>query len=279
MTTTRFLNESDILQAAREMDDIYPRVLPIVLWRAWEVAAYRNHPLAEPVLDLACGDGRFFRQLWPHVTDVVGIDLDETACANARASGVYKEVHQVPAHELPFSDNRFACVFSNCALEHMDRIDEVLAESFRTLKPGGLFITSVVTDKLVEWGMMPLLSQLFSAEERGRQIWQEYEDYHHLRNPFSPAEWMTRMERAGLQILEHTPIAPEPFSRLFMLFDEAWHIKIPGAANELGQDIHGYLMQLQNYSSGLEDILRGLIKLSPNPSVGAGAVFIAQKPL
>jgi len=276
---TRFLNETEILQSVHEMDRIYPRVLPIVLWRAWEVAAYRSHALAEPVLDLACGDGRFFHQLWPQITDVVGIDLDETACANARATGIYKEVHQVPAHKLPFEDNRFSSVFSNCALEHMDRIDDVLSESCRVLKPGGFFVTSVVTDKLVEWGMMPLLSTLFSAEERGRQIWSDYEEYHHLRNPFSPEEWMKRMEGAGFQILEHTPIAPEPFSRIFMLFDEAWHFKLAGANDELGQDIHGYLRQLQNYSSGLEDILRGLIKLSPNPSLGAGAVFIAQKPI
>ena len=62
-----------------------------------------------------------------------------------------------------------------------------------------------------------------------------------------------------------------------MLFDEMWHLKLEDGV-ELSQPLHGYLMQLQNFSSGFEDIMRGLIKLSPNPSIGAGAVFVAQKP-
>lgn len=273
---TRFLNENEILAAAKEVEQVYPRVVSIVFWRAWEAAAYRHHRLEEPILDLACGDGRFFRFCWPNVRDVVGVDHDENACASARASGVYREVHQVPAHQLSFADERFASIFSNCALEHMDHIDQVLSESYRVLRPGGLFISSMVTDKFVEWGMLPLLSKLFQAEVRGQALWQDYADYHQLRNPFPPQEWAARIEHAGYRLLEHTPIAPEPFGRMFMLFDEMWHVKLEDGA-ELSQVLHAYLSQLPNFTSGMEDIMRGLMKLSYQPGVGAGAVFVAQK--
>jgi ubiquinone/menaquinone biosynthesis C-methylase UbiE len=274
---TRKLKEKEILRAAKEVEKIYPRVVSIVFWRAWEVAAYRYFRLVEPALDLACGDGRFFQFSWPKIKDVVGIDHDPVACERARKLGVYREVHQVPAHQLPFSDNSFASLFSNCALEHMDHIDKVLAESHRVLKPGGLFVTSVVTDKFVEWGMMPLLSKLFHADEKGAALWQEYEDYHQLRNPFTQEEWVARMEKAGFDVLEQIPIAPEPSGRLFMLFDELWHLKLENDT-EVSQPLHGYLSSLSNFSDGFEDIMRGLIKLSPNPTQGAGAVFVAQKP-
>lgn len=274
---TRILKEKEILRAASEVEKIYPRVVSIVFWRAWEVAAYRYFRMTEPVLDLACGDGRFFQFSWPKIKDVVGIDHDPIACEHARASGVYRDVRQVPAHELPFEDASFASLFSNCALEHMDHIDKVLAESHRVLKPGGLFVTSVVTDKFVEWGMMPLLSKLFHAEKKGAALWQDYEDYHQLRNPFTQEEWVARMEKAGFNVLEQIPIAPEPSGRLFMLFDELWHLKLEDGV-EVSQPLHGYLSNLANFTDGFEDVMRGLIKLSPNPALGAGAVFVAQKP-
>ncbi len=71
---------------------------------------------------------------------------------------MYTEVHQVSAHNLPFTDGAFASVFSNCALEHMDYIDRVLSETFRVIQDGGLFVASVVTDKIVEWEMLPSIS-------------------------------------------------------------------------------------------------------------------------
>ncbi len=274
---TRILEENEILKAAEAVEEIYPRVVPIVFWRAWEVAAYSHTHLQEPVLDLACGDGRLFKFCWPEIKNVTGIDHDMHSCEQARASGVYKDVHQVPAHQLPFDDESFASMFSNCALEHMDHIDQVLAESYRVLKSGGLFIASVVTDKLVEWGMLPLLSKLFQAEKKGQILWQEYENNHQLHNPFSQGEWIMKMEKAGFQVLEHIPIAPEPAGRIFMLFDELWHLKLD-ETSELGQPLHTYLSQLPNYSNGIQNIMRGLLQLSLHPSVGAGMVFIAQKP-
>ncbi len=54
----------------------------------------------ERILDLGCGDGAFFRLLWPHLADVVGVDLDPAAVEAARQSGVYREVHGVAAHAL-----------------------------------------------------------------------------------------------------------------------------------------------------------------------------------
>ena len=83
---------------------IIPRVLPLTMWRAWELAAYRRFQLPEPVLDLGCGDGLFFKQVWPQIEKVVGIDINTDAVQRASQSGIYERVHLSPAHQIPEAD-------------------------------------------------------------------------------------------------------------------------------------------------------------------------------
>ena len=271
----RLLTEKEIGDAVAILNKEDPYIPSLALWRAWEYAAYSHYNLKEPALDLACGDGRFFQLVWGNVGRVVGIDIDAPTCERARSSGVYQEVHQVPAHQLPFSDGAFSSVFSNCALEHMDHIDMVLAETSRVTRQGGLFIASVVTDKLVEWEMLSSLASKLGADERGQKLKEDFEEYHHLQNPFSIGEWLKRVDMAGFTVKEYYPIVPQPYARIFLLLDELWHVK--DGDSELGQSLYKYLSELGNYSEGLQDISRGLLKLSPASEIGAGLIFIAEK--
>lgn len=274
-TSTHLLEKEEIVSAIAKLNEIYPHIPSLALWRAWEYAAYCNHRLMEPVLDLACGDGQFFRLVWGNIENVVGIDLDAQVCEKARASGVYRDVRQTAAHKLPFANNAFASVFSNCALEHMDYVDRVLAETHRVLQPGGLFIASVVTDKFVEWEMLSLLFAKLGDKSRGQRLKGDFEEFHHLRNPFPPEEWFALLTRAGFVVKKYYPILPEPYGRVFMLLDELWHVRYK--ESELGGDLHAYLVGLQNYSEGFQSIAGGLLNFSPRPEIGAGLVFVAEK--
>ena len=51
----------EVLRGYDAISAIYPYVPSVSLWRAWEFAAYRRYSLKEPVLDVGCGDGGFFR--------------------------------------------------------------------------------------------------------------------------------------------------------------------------------------------------------------------------
>jgi SAM-dependent methyltransferase len=100
------------------------------IWRAWEYAAYQRFTLPEPVLDAGCGDGRFFRLVWPAVQDVIGVDMDSGVANWARQTGIYRAVHTTRANQLPFPPETFASAFANRSPEHMDEnLTKLLRES------------------------------------------------------------------------------------------------------------------------------------------------------
>lgn len=55
---------------------LYPYIPPLSHWRAWEYAAYQHYKLDGRILDLGCGDGRYFRLIWPDANEVIGVDMN-----------------------------------------------------------------------------------------------------------------------------------------------------------------------------------------------------------
>ena len=97
------------------------------------------------VLELGCGAfafGREFAAAQPHHL-VIGFDLDAQALAYARAQGD-SALMQADMHHLPLSANACAAVVALDAFDQqgVDLVD-LLAESWRTLKPGGILLLRV----------------------------------------------------------------------------------------------------------------------------------------
>ena len=133
-----------------------------------------------PVLDLGCGDGfvaglAFGRRL------EAGIDLDRAVLAEASASKAYDLVCQASADRLPFAPASFALVYSNGALEHMERLDEVLAEVHRVLRPRGRFVFLVPSARFGR--------PLGALALTGSRLWDRVNRLHHHVNLLSAAAW------------------------------------------------------------------------------------------
>lgn len=271
------LSDQEVLAGYDAVCALYPHVPPLSLWRAWEYAAYQRYGMRGGVLDLGCGDGRYFNLLWPGVTDAVGIDMDENVAGLARKSGVYTEVHVAAADALPFDDGSFNAVFANCSLEHMDRLNAVLAEAYRCLKPGGNLLCSVVTDNLMNWSMLPILLTELGHGVAAEKIQHEFVTYHHLVNPLSVAEWARSFSTAGFVVEEHVPILPKITSSVFLLMDNIWHLK-KSKSGELGDVIYPGLTALSKFPESFRHILRGLLEMEEHNQECGGAVFFLEKP-
>ena len=268
----------DVLQGYDAVCPLYPHVPSLSHWRSWECAAYRHHRLAGRVLDLGCGDGRYFRLLWPSADDVVGVEIDPRVAEIGEQSGVYRRVHVAPAHRVPEPDASFDHVFANCSLEHMDRLDVVLAEIERCLKPGGTLLCSVVTQRFVEWALLPHLVQEAGYPAASAGLLGDFIDYHHLVNPLPAVEWERRFEDAGMHCEQHIPILPRYNSGIFLLMEGLWHLKRAGRG-ELGETIHPFLAVNPRFPRAFRHVLEGLLEMETDWQDCSGAVFLVRKPM
>jgi SAM-dependent methyltransferase len=104
------------------------------LFRAWIGSG-------KDVLDLGCRDGAL-TAAYLEGNRVVGVDVDRSALAQAERRGI--ETVWADADEpLPFDDERFDAVVLGELLEHLRFPGEVVTETRRVLRPGGLLVGSV----------------------------------------------------------------------------------------------------------------------------------------
>jgi SAM-dependent methyltransferase len=269
------ISTKEILEASDILGNIYSHYPSVLLWRCWEYAAYRQQALMEPVLDVGCGDGLFFRMVWPEIQNAVALDFEPGPGKLAKSSGRYREVVISPAQNLPFASDSFGSIFANCSLEHMDNVQVVFGEIWRCLRPQGIFLFSVVTDNLLRWDPLPAIFRLVGAPDIAMRVEKDYTEYHHLVNPWSPSQWIDALRNAGFQVEEYTPIVPELTGRFFLFLDHLWHVRT--AEGEFGSDLHHYIGGLPNFLQGFKKILQGLLEMETNFNNCCGAVIAARK--
>ncbi len=90
-----------------------------------------------PVLDVGCGEGRLVRPLLARGLAVIAMDYSATmlkAVPGHRVEG--------DARRLPFPDQSFGGVAALYMLYHLEEPRQAIAEAYRVLRPGGLFVAS-----------------------------------------------------------------------------------------------------------------------------------------
>ena len=100
-----------------------------------DVAARLAREQLAPVLDVGCGEGRLVESLRAMGMTVVGLDASPTMLRAVSAPCV-----QADAVRIPFGDASFGGVAALYMLYHLRDPAEVIADSRRVLREGGLFV-------------------------------------------------------------------------------------------------------------------------------------------
>ncbi len=177
---------------------LYVRERPVFLsfLRAKEAYLYQNYlPLKRPVLDVGCGDG-FFAQVvlsQNKMKDIdVSLDVKESRIEEARNLGIYKKLVIYDGKKIPYPDNHFTTVISNSVFEHVADLDVVLKEIHRVMKPGGIFITTVMAKP---WEKNLFFSIFFG---KSYERWMRKKQVH--INLLSKQQWDNTFQKRGLRI-------------------------------------------------------------------------------
>jgi SAM-dependent methyltransferase len=115
------------------------------LWPGLEKLAQEVRP-NDKVLDLGCGNGRFFDLLKGKKINYIGIDNSAALIEIAQKSHPEADFRTGEALDLSFPDNSFDKVFSIAVLHHIPSEDlrlRFLSEAKRVLRPGGILILTV----------------------------------------------------------------------------------------------------------------------------------------
>ncbi len=107
--------------------------------------------------EFGAGRGTTAQYLTQHGCDVTLLDLSRTGFEVARRN--FAEEGMLPPRcvladvsNTPFPDDSYDCVYSIGLLEHFDDPKEVLAESIRVMKSGGVFFHTICDGDVIKSG-------------------------------------------------------------------------------------------------------------------------------
>jgi len=170
------------------------------------------------VLDVGCGEGQISRLASDiGASTVVGVDPTWAQLSVARERGGAAAYSRGVADALPFPNASFDAAVACLVFEHIDAVDEALAEVGRVLRPGGRFLfflnhpllqtpgSGWIDDHILDeqyWRIGPYLVEDSSLEEMEKDVWIPF-----VHRPLS--RYVNAMAAAGL-LIERMDEPPPP---------------------------------------------------------------------
>jgi SAM-dependent methyltransferase len=137
------------------------RVIRVALADLLRLQPAQRWPRRPVVLDVGCGQGKSFRPLLEVLAAqrIVAVDFEPECLERAavEAEGLPVELRRGDLSALELADESVDLIFCHQTFHHLTRQREALAEFYRVLKPGGLFLFAESTRAYITSWIIRLL--------------------------------------------------------------------------------------------------------------------------
>jgi 2-polyprenyl-6-hydroxyphenyl methylase/3-demethylubiquinone-9 3-methyltransferase len=192
---------SDDIRWVRTLKNLVPGRL------AW----FENHIdwTGKTVLDMGCAGGFMTEAIAAKGARVTGIDPAEKAIAAARAhadgTGLAVSYDIGVGEDLPYASGHYDAVVCVDVLEHVQDLEQVLAEIARVLKPGGMFLFDTINrNPIARFATITVAEDVLRLLPRGTHDPEMY---------IRPAELTQALEKVGLAPGPITGLGPRGINR------------------------------------------------------------------
>ena len=123
----------------KEIENYRYKVEPFI----HSVAQFSKHK-GKKVLEIGVGAGTDHLNWAKSQVELYGVDLTDMAIETTRKHlnlyGLKSNLQRTDAEDLPFEDNSFDLVYSWGVIHHSEKIEKIITEISRVLRPGGTFL-------------------------------------------------------------------------------------------------------------------------------------------
>jgi SAM-dependent methyltransferase len=226
--------------------------------------AVRELELAEPILDVGCGDGLFARLAYPG-KQIWGIDINPTEVQRAQGTATHSTLICGNICDVDLPRRYFGSAIANCSLEHVPDLHGALVNIRGALRDGARFVLIVPTP---DWTRHLATAELLRragltglARAYGEGLDRVFAHIH----LYDEATWGRHLARAGFEVVESRPIVGRSTSWAFdvMLY--------PSFLGYLVKKLTGRWVALPALRWLTADLARALVNAVGNRAPGGDA--------
>jgi ubiquinone/menaquinone biosynthesis C-methylase UbiE len=189
------------------------RVIRVALADLMRLLPEQRLPRRPVVLDVGCGQGKSFRPLHEIFAPqrIVAIDFEPECLqrAAAEAEGLPVDLRRGDISALELADEAVDVIFCHQTFHHLTRQRQALAEFYRVLKPGGLFLFAESTRAYIcSWTIRLLFRHPMEAQHSAGEYLQMIRDQGFEVAPESVSFPYLWWSRSDLGLLERIGVPP-----------------------------------------------------------------------